>query len=115
MRSRQFPIILMAAYLTPSLVSAQPAKPTSDAKSTTVNPKKATKAIPPVAFEAHNEGSVEGAIYGDENLVSAPTAPAGIPYQNKGEEKPVTIKWDDLSGWQPNNFTSRSPSRTSAT
>ena len=115
MRGRQFPIILMAAHLAPSLVSAQPAKPTSEAKSTTVNPKKATKAIPPVAFEAHNEGSVEGAIYGDENLVSVTIDSAGIRYQSKGQDKPVAIKWDELSGWQPNNFTSRSPSRTSAT
>jgi hypothetical protein len=115
MRGRRFAIILMAACLAPVLASAQSAKQTNAAKSTTANPKKATKAIPPVTFEAHNEGSVEGHIYGDENLISVTIDSAGIRYQSKGQEKPVTIRWDELSGWQPNNFTSRSPSRKSAT
>jgi hypothetical protein len=120
MRGKQFLTILMAAYLALSLASGQPAKPTSAAKSTTINPKKATKSIPPVTFDAHNEGSVEGPIYGDENLVSVTIDSAGLAFlsknqQSKGQDKPVTIKWDELSGWQPNNFTSRSPSRTSAT
>ncbi len=115
MRGGRFPIILMAAYLAPSLASGQLAKPTSAAKSTTVNPKKATKPIPPVTFDAHNEGSVEGPIYGEENLVSVTIDSAGLRYQGKAQDKPVTIKWDELSGWQPNNFTSRSPSHTSAT
>jgi len=115
MRFRPFPIILMAAALAPSPAQGQPAKPTSAAKSTTVNAKKATKAIPPITFDAHNEGSVEGPIYGDENLVSLTIDSTGLHYQAKGQDKPVTIVWAELSGWQPNNFTSRSPSRTSAT
>jgi len=113
MQGRRFPIILMAAYLAPSLAYGQPAKPTSAAKSTTVNARKATKAIAPVTFDAHNEGSVEGAIYGGENLISITIDSAGIRYQSKGQDKPTTIKWEELSGWQPNNFTSRSPSRKS--
>ena len=116
----------MVACLASSLASGQTAKPTDAAKSTTVNPttvnptavnqkKKATKAIPPVTFDAHNEGSVEGPIYGDENLISLTIDSTGLHYQGKTQDKPVTIKWEELSGWQPNNFTSRSPSRTSAT
>ena len=113
--TRRFCIILLAAQLTPSLVPAQPAKPTSAAaKATTANAKKVTKAIQPVVFDAHNEGSVEGPIYGEENLVSVTIDSAGLRYQSKGQDKPVTIKWDELSGWQANNFTSRSPGRTTA-
>ncbi len=115
MRARRFPIVSIAACLALSLGPAQPAKPASAAKATTVNPKKATKAIAPVTFEAHNEGSVEGHIYGDENLVSFTIDSDGLHYLSKTQDKPVTIKWADLSGWQPNNFTSRSPSRTSTT
>ena len=119
MRSRPFPIILMAVSLAPSPSFGQPAKATSAEKSTTPNAKKVTKAIPPVTFDAHNEGSVEGPIYGDENLVSLTIDSTGLTFvsknqQAKGQDKPVTIKWAELSGWQPNNFTSRSPSRTSA-
>ncbi len=88
--------------------SGQAAKPTNAKKSTAANAKKA-KPIPPVTFEAHNEGSVEGPIYGDENLVSLTIDSSGLQYQTKIQDKPVTIKWDDLSGWQANNFTSRSP------
>jgi hypothetical protein len=115
MQGKRLPIILIAAYLAPSLASGQPAKPTSAAKSTTINARKATKPIPPVTFDAHNEGSVEGPIYGDENLISVTIDSDGLRYQSKGQDKPVTIKWAELSGWQPNNFTSQSPSRTSAT
>ena len=75
--------------------------------------KKATKAVPPVTFEAHNEGSVEGAIYGDDNVITVTIDSSGIHYQAKGAD-PLIVKWDDLSDWQPNNFTSRSPSGTSA-
>ena len=105
----------MAACLAPLPASAQSDKPTSATKSTAANAKKATKAISPVTFEAHNEGSVEGSIYGDENLASITIDSSGLRYQNKGQDKPTTIKWDDLSGWQPNNFTSRSASRNNTT
>jgi hypothetical protein len=108
-------VCLIAVYLVAGSASGQTAKPTSAAKSTAPNAKKATKAIPPVTFEAHNEGSVEGHIYGEENLVSFTIDSAGLRYQGKGQDKPVTITWDQLSGWQPNNFTSRSPSRASTT
>lgn len=120
MRVGPFPIILIAASLAPWLAFGQakppasPAKSTA-AKSTTPEVKKATKAIAPVTFDAHNEGSVEGSVYGDENLVSVTIDSAGFHYQAKGQDKPETIKWDELSGWQPNNFTSRSPSQKSAT
>jgi hypothetical protein len=115
MRCGRFHIILLAASLAPWPSAEQTAKPTtSAAKSTNANPKKATKAIPAVTFDAHNEGSVEGPVYGDENLVSLTIDSAGLHYAPKGQDKPVTIKWDELSGWQPNNFTSRSPSRTSS-
>jgi hypothetical protein len=115
MQATQFLILLMVACLGPAVACGQPDKPTSAAKSTTANPKKVTKAIPPVTFDAHSEGSVEGSIYGNENLVSITIDSAGLHYQGKSQDKPVAIKWDELSGWQPNNFTSRSPSRTSTT
>jgi hypothetical protein len=85
------------------------AKPTKSPKS-----KKATKAPVIATFEAHNEGSVEGAIYGDENLVSVTIDAAGIRYQAKGADKPVVMVWDAISDWQPNNFTSYSPGRAGA-
>jgi len=107
--------ILVAAYLAASSVFSQTAKPTSAAKSTAARAKKATKAIPPVIFEAHNEGSVEGPIYGDENVVSVTIDSTGLHYHSKGQEKPTDVSWDQLSGWQPNNFNSRSPSRASTT
>jgi hypothetical protein len=83
------------------------AKPTQQA----TKARKETKAIPPVTFQAHNEGSVEGAIYGEENLVSVTIDSAGIHYKNKTQDKPTTITWDQVAGWQANNFTSRSPNR----
>jgi hypothetical protein len=94
----------------------QTPKPTQAAKQTirATTAKKATKAIPPVNFDAHNEGSVEGAIYGDENLVRVTIDSAGIRYQSKSMEKPVALTWGQVAGWQANNFTSRSPSHTTS-
>jgi hypothetical protein len=80
-------------------------KATQAAKATT-----AKKTPPPVTFEAHNEGSVEGNIYGNENLVSVTIDSDGIRYQGKGMDKPFSMPWVQVSGWQANNFTSRSPS-----
>lgn len=122
MNSRSAAVLLSVAYFAASALG-QTAKPTavaaSGAKSTAAaKPTKATKpakTIKPVTLEVHNEGSVEGAIYGNENLVTLTIDSAGLHYQRKGEEKPTTVTWDQLSGWQPNNFTSRSPSRTSVT
>ena len=106
-------IILTVAYLVASPVFGQTAKATGATKSTALKATKAAKPIPPVTFEAHNEGSVEGPIYGEENLVSLTIDSAGLRYQSNGQDKPVTITWDQLSGWQPNNFTSRSPGHAS--
>jgi hypothetical protein len=99
-----------AALVAAAMASAQTAKPTTASKAT--KGAKSTKAIPPVAFEAHNEGSIEGAIYGAENLVTVTIDSSGIHYLGKGSKDPVSIPWDQVSDWQPNNFTSRSPSRT---
>lgn len=115
-------IILAAAVASIAAPRApgQDSKPTSApkaAKPTAVKPtkeKKATRAIPPVSFEAHSEGSVEGPLYGDENLVTVTIDSAGIRYQGKGMDKPVTMTWDQVSDWQPNNFTSYSPGRAGA-
>ena len=97
-------IVLMAASSVGAFpVFGQTAKPTKATK--------ATKEIPPFTFEAHNEGSVEGAIYGDENLVTVTIDAAGFRYQSKSMDKPISIIWDQLSGWQANNFTSYSPGR----
>ena len=71
--------------------------------------KKATKALITVTFEAHNEGT--GEIYGEENLVTVTIDSVGIRYQGKGNEKAYTLKWDQVSGWQPNRFTSYSTGR----
>ena len=105
---------LTAASLTTA--SAQDAKSTNQAKITeplkAAKAKKETKATPPVTFEAHNEGSVEGAIYGLENLISVTIDSTGIQYKDKSMDKPVSISWAQVSGWQANNFTSRSPGRS---
>jgi len=107
MQRKRFLVMMATALLTSVSSTGQPAK------STSAHPKKATKVSAPVTFEAHNEGSVEGPIFGDENLVSVTIDSTGIHYQNKGQDKPTDIKWDDLTGWQPNNFTSRSASNNS--
>jgi hypothetical protein len=65
-------------------------------------------ALATVTFEAHNEG-VE--IYGDSNLVSVTIDRFGIRYQAKGASTAQTIPWAQVSGWQANSFTTRSPSR----
>jgi hypothetical protein len=107
-------IVIVAAVASIAVYPApgQDAKPASGAKSTKPGKeKKATKAIPPVTFQAHNEGSAEGAIYGEENLVTLTIDSTGIQYKSKTMEKPVSILWAQVAGWQPNNFTSRSPSR----
>jgi len=88
---------------------AQDAKTTAATKGTQTT--KAKKAPPPVIFEAHNEGSVEGNIYSNENLVSVTIDSDGIRYQGKGTDKPFSMTWAQVSGWQANNFTSRSPGR----
>jgi hypothetical protein len=117
MRARNQLIVVAVWFASFAAVST----PAQDAK-TTLAPKgtKATqatkttnakKAPPPVTFEAHNEGSVEGNIYGPENLVSVTIDSAGIRYQSKSTDKPVSILWAQVAGWQANNFTSRSPSR----
>jgi hypothetical protein len=89
----------------PGQTAGQTAKPTKA--------KKATQAIPPVTFEAHNEGGVEGRIYGEENLVTVTIDSTGISYRGKGMDKPYSIPWAQVSDWQPNNFTSYSPGRGS--
>lgn len=76
-------------------------------------------AKPPVSvtFEAHNEGGVEGAIYGDENLVTVTIDSTGIRYTVKSAnsvDKPLSLTWAQVSGWQANNFTSKRPSRAAA-
>lgn len=71
--------------------------------------KKATKAPVTVTFEAHNEGV--GDIYGEQNLVSVTIDSVGIRYQGKGMDKPYALTWAQVSGWQANRFTSRSPAR----
>src|SRR5579871_6595416 len=107
--SRLLLFVVMAAV---TFLFAQTDKSTEAAKSTqAAKSKKATQAPVTVTFEAHNEGSVEGAIYGDENVVSVTIDAAGIRYQGKGMDKPVQMKWDQISDWQPNNFTSHSPGR----
>jgi hypothetical protein len=102
---------LIVCFLGAATLVGQSAKPASGG-----GPKaaKATKAVPPVTFEAHNEGGVEGPIYGDENLVTVTIDAAGIRYQGKGMDKPYAIPWDQVTGWQPNSFTSKSASRTAS-
>jgi hypothetical protein len=72
---------------------------------------KATKPPVTVTFEAHNEGV--GEIYGAENLVTVTIDSEGIRYQGKSMEKPYALRWEQVSGWQPNYFTSYSPGRAS--
>jgi hypothetical protein len=96
---------LLAVFV--ALVPARTSKPTTAAK-----PAKATKAIPPVTFQAHNEGTPEGAIYGDQNLVTVTIDAAGIHYQGKGVDKPYDMPWASVAGWQANNFTSKKPTGT---
>jgi len=79
-----------------------------------VKERKATKTAPPLIFEAHNEGAVEGAIYGDENLITVTIDATGIQYQGKGMDKPLSIPWDQVTDWQANNFTSHNPARAVA-
>ncbi len=104
LRSRcQVLIVLALLAAGAAAQTSKPAKPT-----------KATKEIPPVAFKAHNEGTPEGAIYGDQNLVAVTIDTAGIHYQGKGMDKPSDMPWASVSGWQANNFTSKKPSSTGA-
>ena len=95
-------IVFVIAAIAASSASGQDARPTNGSKAT--DAKKATKSTPPVTFDAHNEGAVEGAIYGNENLVSVTIDSTGIRYQGKSMDKPIAIPWDQVSGWQPNNF-----------
>jgi hypothetical protein len=104
-------VLVLAASMTASLAPGQDVKPTTAAKATKpAKAKKVTKAIPPFTFEAHTEGTSEGAIYGEENLVSVTIDATGIRYRGKGMDKPYAIPWDQVSDWQPNNFTSYNPS-----
>lgn len=70
---------------------------------------KATRAALSVTFEAHNEGT--GEIYSDENLVTVTIDRAGFRYRGVGMDKPFALTWDQVSGWQPNRFTSYSTAR----
>ena len=113
-RNRLIVVAVWVASFAAICTRAQDAKNTSASKATqATNTTKAKKAPPPVTFEAHNEGSVEGNIYGDENLVSVTIDSEGIRYQGKGMEKPFSMPWVQVSGWQANNFTSRNPKRPS--
>jgi hypothetical protein len=106
MRTLLLPALAIIALAAASGQNTKPtnAKPTKD--------RKATRPIPAVTFEAHNEGMVEGDIYGQENLVSLTIDSQGVQYKSKTAEKPILIPWSQIAGWQANNFTSRSPSRT---
>lgn len=86
--------------------AAQKSKPT--------NPAKPTKTIPSVTFQAHNEGTPEGPVYGEANTVTVTIDATGIHYQGKGMEKPYDMPWASIAAWQPNNFTSKKPSGTGA-
>ena len=111
MRTPRLPLVLsLAAAVVFGQSAATPASGSSGAKST--KSAKATRPGPSVTFQAHNEGGAEGAIYGDDNLVTVTIDSSGIRYQSKGMDKPVSISWAEVSGWQPNNFTSKRPSRT---
>jgi hypothetical protein len=89
-----FVVVVAAASLAASSALGQTAKA-----------KAGTKAPVSITFEAHNE-SIEGDLYGNENLVSVTIDGAGIRYQAKGADKPQTIPWTEVSGWRANNFTS---------
>lgn len=91
-RFRLFAVVAFAAVALLPLPGSAARKP------------KATKAPVVVTFEAHNEG--RGEIYGDENLVTVTIDSAGFRYTAKGMEKPFSLKWEQVSGWQPNRFTS---------
>jgi hypothetical protein len=104
-------VAFVAVSVTSSSAPGQDAKTTAAVKATKpAKAKKATRAIPPFTFEAHTEGTSEGAIYGEDNLVSVTIDATGIHYQGKGMDKTYSIPWDQVSDWQPNNFTSYSPS-----
>jgi len=112
MRAGSSVVAALAALLSAFPAPGQDSKTTSAPKAAKpTKEKKATKTIPPVTFEAHNEGSVGGRIYGDENIVSVTIDVTGIRYQGKGMDKPYSIPWDQVSDWQANNFTSYSPGR----
>ncbi len=70
---------------------------------------KATQAPISVTFEAHNEGT--GEIYSPENVVTVTIDKTGFRYQGKGMDKPYALTWAQVSGWQPNRFTSYSTKR----
>ena len=97
--------LLVVVILTTG-AAAQTSKPTK--------PAKATKAIPPITFQAHNEGNPEGTIYGDANTVTVTIDATGIHDQGKGMDKPYDMPWASVAGWQANNFTSKKPSGTGA-
>ena len=102
MRCQAFIILAIVA----AAAIAQTSKPTKATKP--------AKAIPPVTFQAHNEGTPEGAIYGDQNLITVTIDSTGIHYQGKGTDKPTDMPWASIAAWQPNNFTSKKPSGTGA-
>jgi len=107
-----YPVFVIAAAVAVASAFGQSAKPTAPAK-----PGKLTKAPVTVTFEAHNEGSVEGPIYGDGNLVTVTIDSAGIRYAVKNAssvDKPLSLTWAQVSGWQANNFTSKRPGRAVA-
>jgi hypothetical protein len=109
-RNRLILVMVYAVSFAALSASGQDTKSTTAAKAT--NTTKAKKAPPPITFEAFNEGSVEGNIYGAENLVSVTIDADGIRYQGKGMDKPFAMTWAQIAGWQANNFTSRSPSHS---
>lgn len=112
-RSRLILVTVCAASFAALSTSGQDAKSTAAAKApkSTKASAKTQKSISPLTFDAHNEGSVEGNIYGSENLVSVTIDSEGIRYQGKDMDKPFSMPWAQISGWQANNFTSRSPAR----
>jgi len=100
---KQALIILAILAAAAMAQTSKPAKPT-----------KATKEIAPITFQAHNEGTPEGIIYGEANLVTVTIDSTGIHYQGKGMDKPYDMPWASIAAWQPNNFTSKKPSGTGA-
>jgi hypothetical protein len=100
-------VALLAAVASLSVPSFPGSFPWQTPKSTAHA--KATKTTPAFTFEAHNEGSAEGGIYGESNLVSLTIDAVGISYRGAGSDKPNSMTWAQISGWQANNFTSRSP------
>jgi hypothetical protein len=107
--NRWYQALIVLALLAAG-AAAQTSKPTKS--------KKATKEIAPITFQAHNEGTPEGAVYSDANTVTVTIDATGIHYQGKSMDKPMDkpydMPWASVSGWQANNFTSKKPSGTGA-